>query len=95
MGDLKTYFSDAVVPTPSLSGDSITASGSDPNADGNPGVAATDPLWPAPFVPTPSGEESRNSVSGLPPLPTRYQPSETPPEPPSLEDRNPGTIDRR
>ena len=34
-------------------------------------------------------------MSGLPSLPNRYEPSETPPEPPTLQDRNPGTIDQQ
>ena len=46
-------------------------------------------------VPTPGGEETGNSVSSLPLAPNRYQPAETPPAPPSLQDRNPGTIDQR
>ena len=40
-------------------------------------------------------KESANSVSGLPPLPARFEPSGTPPAPPTLQDRNPGTIDQR
>jgi hypothetical protein len=39
--------------------------------------------------------ETANSVSGLPPLPNRFEPSGSPPAPPSLQDRNPGTIDQR
>lgn len=95
MGDLKTYFDKAVVPTPGLSGDSITSSGSDPNADGGGGENALQSIWDKDFVPVPSGEESANSVSGLPAQPNRFAPSETPPEPPDLTDRNPGTIDKK
>lgn len=44
----------------------------------------------------PEGQkESSNSVSGLPALPSRFVSTEAPPEPPSLEDRNPGTIDKK
>lgn len=96
MGDLKTYFDKAVLPDHALGGQGITGSGSDPNADGGGGPAGLDPIhWPNPVVPTLSGEESSNSVSGLPAMPNRFEPTETPPEPPSLQDRNPGTIDQR
>jgi len=39
--------------------------------------------------------ETANSVSGLPLLPSRMVSNEAPPPPPSLEDRNPGTIDQQ
>jgi hypothetical protein len=42
----------------------------------------------------PSGQESANTMSGLPSLPNRYQPNEAPQDPPSLQDRMPGTIDK-
>ena len=53
------------------------------------GLTARDP------VPSMSGAESENSVSGLPAQPNRFEPTETPPPPPTLQDRRPGTIDER
>jgi hypothetical protein len=52
-------------------------------------------MWDAPTVSTPGGPETANSVSGLPLQPDRFQPVGTPPAPPSLQDRSPGTIDER
>lgn len=40
-------------------------------------------------------KESANSVSGLEPIPARWAPSDYPPDPPSLQDRHPGTIDKQ
>jgi hypothetical protein len=40
-------------------------------------------------------KETPNSVSGLPLLPSRLVSTGTPPDPPSLEDRTPGTIDEK
>ena len=97
MGDLKSFWDNPGMPTSTdLGGDTIVSSGSDPNADGGDGPnGLSQVLWNSPPVPTPDGAESANSVSGLPSLPNRFEPSGTPPEPPSLEDRNPGTIDER
>lgn len=93
---LKTPFTNPIVPIPDLGGDLATSRGTDPNIDtGAGGGSGLQPVWDSPVVPTPGGEETANSVSGLPNQPNRFQPSETPPEPPSLTDRNPGTIDRR
>lgn len=95
MSDLKTFWDNPGMPASSdLSGDSITASGSDPNISME-GTSAVQPVWPNPSVPTPGGEETENSVSGLPPEPQRYEPSEQPPPPPTLQDRRPGTIDKQ
>ena len=62
----------------------------DPGLEGA-GVVARggDPNFPD------GAKESANSESGLPALPSRWEPTGKPPEPPSLEDRNPGTIDER
>lgn len=81
-------------PLPSSEGDSVVSRGTDPQINTG-GEGAADPFWPAPIVPTPGGEETANSVSGLPAQPNRFEPSGTPPAPPDLTDRNPGTIDRR
>jgi len=86
---------DPPVPTPSGSGDGVLKSGSDANADGGGGAAALQsPYDNAPYKST-DGAESANSVSGLPALPNRFEPSEGAPDPPSLQDRRPGTIDKR
>lgn len=47
-----------------------------------------DPLYPD------GQKETPNNVSGLPTLPHRFVESGEPPAPPTLEDRNPGTIDQ-
>ena len=104
MGDLKTFFEKPIYgSTSDLAGDLATGRGSDPNGeDGNqPAGGGIINFWPDPKQPLPEGssgpstEESANSVSGLPKLPNRFAPSETPPDPPSLEKRNPGTIDKQ
>jgi hypothetical protein len=97
MGDLKTPFGNAAYPnTTDLGGELPTSRGTDPNIDtGAGGAGGLKDNWPGAVVPVPGGEETANSVSGLPLQPNRFQPSETPPEPPTLQDRNPGTIDKR
>ena len=96
MGDVKTNWNNVPVPTPGLGGDGVTARGTDPNVDVS-GEGAIQSPWPTDKYATTNTQtnESANSVSGLPSLPARFEPSETPPTPPSLEDRNPGTIDKR
>ena len=97
MSDLKTPFNQPIMPTQAdLGGDSITERGTDPNINVG-GDSALQPVWPADkaIVPTPGGQETANSVSGLPSTPSRFEPSGTPPAPPTLQDRNPGTIDQR
>lgn len=95
MADLKTFWDNPGMPTQTdLAGDSVTSSGSDPNTSFD-GVEAHDPFWPNPPVPKTDGSESANSVSGLPSLPNRFEPTSTPPEPPDLTQRNPGTIDQQ
>jgi len=95
MGDLKTFFDKPIYPnTPDLGGAGVTSRGSDPQIDSG-GEGGVSPFWPTPIVPIPGGEESSNSVSGLPALPNRFEPSDTPPALPDLTDRNPGTIDKR
>lgn len=95
MGDLKTPYDNAVYPTTTdLSGDLPTSRGTDPNID-TAGASALQSPFSKAIHPSMEAEETSNSVSGLPHQPNRFQPSETPPEPPSLERRNPGTIDKR
>jgi hypothetical protein len=97
MADLKTFWDNPGMPiSTDLGGDAIPSSGSDPNAEGGEGDNALDPLWSNPGMPTLSDKaESPNSVSGLPALPNRFEPSATPPEPPDLKERRPGTIDEK
>ncbi len=94
MGDLKTNWTDPGAPIPGIEGDGVTARGGDPNIDTG-GTGAIKDFWPGAVAPVPGGSETPNSVSGLPLQPARNQPSETPPSPPSLQDRNPGTITER
>ena len=93
---LNTPFEKPVYPNlTDLGGDLATSRGTDPNIDtgGSSGLTAS-PFDKA-ILPSIDAQESANSVSGLPSLPNRFQPSEEPPDPPSLERRNPGTIDKR
>jgi hypothetical protein len=95
MPDLKTFWDNPGMPkTYDLDADGVTASGTDPQID-LAGENALQPIWTNTPVPATGGEESANSVSGLPSLPTRFEPTETPPPPPTLQDRRPGTIDER
>jgi hypothetical protein len=92
---LKTPFTQPVYPnTTDLGGDLATSRGTDPLTDTS-GSSALQTPFDKPIDPSLDGQETPNSVSGLPAQPNRFQPSETPPDPPSLEDRNPGTIDKR
>lgn len=97
MGDLISPFDNPAMPAPGLEGDSIISRGSSPDVDQSAAgsSSALDPVWAQPTVPTPSGEETANPVSGLPLRPNRWEPSDNPPSPPDLTDRNPGTIDQR
>lgn len=95
MGDLKTPFNEPAMSSFGPEGDLPTARGNDPNIDMG-GSSGLQEVWGAdqPTKDMPSSETA-NSVSGLPLQPARFQPSETPPQPPDLTDRNPGTIDQR
>jgi hypothetical protein len=97
MGDLKTNWTDPALPDHGVAGQGVVSSGSDPNALGGDGSAALQTPWPTDKSATTRTDqaESPNSVSGLPPQPNRFEPSGTPPEPPSLKDRMPGTIDEQ
>lgn len=95
MADLQSPWTSPPVPTKDLSGDLATQRGSDPNITVDEPNGLT-PLWSDPPDATLSSEaETANSVSGLPSLPSRFAPSGTPPPPPSLQDRSPGTIDEQ
>lgn len=94
MGDLKSPWSDPVAPIPGLEGAGVTARGGDPNIDTS-GTGAIQTNFDKAVMSAPDGKESANSVSGLPSLPARFEPSGTPPSPPDLTDRNPGTIDQK
>jgi hypothetical protein len=100
MGDLKTPWNNPVYPdTSDLGGAGVVSRGSDPNADGDNGAGmGIDPLWPADKRATTndSQAESSNSVSGLPSLPNRFEPTEKNIENvPDLTRRSPGTIDQK
>lgn len=97
MPDLKTFWKDpgGGDPYPELSGTSVASSGSDPQVTVD-SPNALQPVWTDAPVPSFSGEETDNNVSGLPQQPNRFEPTPaSPPEPPSLKDKNPGTIDER
>jgi len=95
MGDLKTPFDNAVISTMDPAGDDIPSRGSDPNVDLG-GSSGLKPIWDAAPVSAPDGQETANSVSGLPLRPSRLKPSpEKPPMPPTLNERSPTTIDEK
>lgn len=94
MGDLKTPYTDTAMDAPDLSGSGVTQRGGDPNIDTG-GTSGLSPMWNDAPVGSPEGRETANSVSGLPGTPNRWEPSAEAEQPPSLEDRSPGTIDRR
>lgn len=89
------------VPTPDLGGDLAVTRGTDPLTDtsGSSGLTAVPWQGAGKQTPATSGngvEESGNSVSGLPSMPNRFAPSPAePPAPPTLSNRNPGTIDQK
>jgi len=93
MSDLKSPWTNPPAPDVGLEGDLITERGTDPLVDTG-GTNALQPVWTNAPVSTPGGEETDNSVSGLPNQPSRFQPSEQPPGPPDLKEKNPGTIDK-
>ena len=95
MPDLKTFWDNPGMPkTYDLSADGVVSSGTDPSVTID-APNALQPIWTNDPVPTTTGQESENSVSGLPANPNRFEPTEQPPPPPTLQDRRPGTIDER
>lgn len=96
MSDLKSFWSNPVGPDTDLSGDAIVSSGSDPQVTVDSPNGLTQVLWPNPPVSSFDGSESPNSISGLPPQPNRFEPSPaSPPDPPTLKERSPMTIDEQ
>jgi hypothetical protein len=95
VGVLQTPYNNPAMSDPGDQGDLISARGGDPLIDTG-GASGLKDFWSQDqIVETPGGMETSNSVSSMPNHPDRFQPTETPPEPPSLEDRSPGTIDQR
>lgn len=90
---IKTFFDKPALADQGISGDGVLNSGTDPQVDTG-GSGALQTLFDRPAVQNFEGSETPNSVSGLPATPNRFQESGEPPAPPSLEKRNPGTIDR-
>src|SRR5882762_5707186 len=95
---------DQHIDTPGLPGAGVISSGTDPNAEGNPGEAAIKDFWEPvngygqqalPEDQYSNTAESSNSVSSLPSLPNRFEPSADTVELPTLKDRMPGTIDKQ
>lgn len=98
MGDLKTPWDskDQAFSGTDLSGAGVVSSGNDPNADGGgEGGSGLQPAWTNPILSNFDKAESSNSVSGLPALPNRFEPSESTNDIPDLTDRSPGTIDKK
>jgi len=95
MGDLKTPFDKPIYPdTSDLGGAGVLSRGTDPQIDTG-GSSGLKTPFDRPIDPSLDGAETANSVSGLPLQPNRFEPSEGLPEIPTLQDRNPGTIDKR
>lgn len=97
MGDIRTPWTDPILPDHGLGGDSVVSSGSDPNAAPGEGAGGLKDFWAGEDQASTQTDiaETPNSISGLPLQPNRFAPSDNPPQPPSLEDRMPGTIDQR
>jgi hypothetical protein len=87
-GDLKTPFTNYVAPMPDMAGNGVTSRGTDPMVDTG-GSGAIQTPFEKPILSNFDGQETANSVSNLPLQPNRFEPNETPPEPPTLKDRNP------
>jgi hypothetical protein len=92
---IKSPWDNPGTPTPDPAGAGVTARGGDPliNTGGSSGLKDT--IWSDPLLKSVDAKETNNSVSGLPTTPSRWEPAGTPPEPPSLQDRNPGTINEK
>lgn len=93
MGDIKTPWTDAPVPTPDLGGQGVTSRGGDPNVDAS-GSNGLQPVWDNAPVPAMASTETSNS-SGLPLQPARFEPTGTPPAPPDLTEHSVQTIDEK
>lgn len=92
MSDLKTFFDNPVLSSVDPAGDPASR-GSDPNVDLGGSASLMPNYWDNKPVPVPGGEESSNSMSGLPARPSRMSPSPAePPGPPDLTDHTPGMI---
>jgi hypothetical protein len=91
---LTTPFNKPGVPIPDLGGQGVISRGTDPNIDTG-GSSGLKTFFDKAIDPSVDAEESGNSVSGLPLQPNRFEPAESSVEPPSLQDRNPGTIDKQ
>jgi hypothetical protein len=94
MSGLQTPFDEPAMGAPDPAGDTVSQRGSDPNVSDS-GSSALQPIWSERPVSDPSVQETNNSVSGMPLRAARWEPTGTPPSPPDLTDRNPGTIDER
>lgn len=92
---LNTPFDKSVTPIPDLGGQGVISRGSDPNIDTSGSSGLTGVAFDKAIDSTMDAEETANSVSGLPLQPNRFEPAESSVEIPSLQDRNPGTIDKR
>jgi hypothetical protein len=99
MADLKTFWDNPATSSTDLGGDGVTQRGSDPNSEGDNGKEqGITPIWDAAKRATNDNSiaESPNSVSKLPPLPTRYQPNvPSSMEPPNLTTRSPQNVDKQ
>jgi len=92
---LKSPWSAPVAPTPGLSGEGVASRGTDPNVTLGSGSGLSGVAFDKAIVSTPGGEETANSISGLPAQPNRMVESPSSMTPPSLKDRMPGTVDER
>jgi hypothetical protein len=94
-GSFNPLWQNPPVPTQDLGGDLVTDRGGDPLIDTG-GTSGLIDFWTKEqIVEVPPDKETPNPVSGLPTTPARWEPSDNPPPPPDLTDRNPGTIDQK
>ena len=95
MGDLKTFWDDPGMPmSTDLGGDTVVSSGSDPSVSVE-GENPIKPFWPNPPSRHRAARRPRTRSAACRRLPNRFEPSDQPPPPPTLQDRRPGTIDEQ
>ena len=94
-GEIKTNWDNPIMSGgPDLAGNqAVDSRSSDPLVDLG-GTSALQTFFDKKQVPDPTGQETANSMSGLPGFIHRVETMEQPPEPPALKDRAPGLVDQ-
>jgi hypothetical protein len=97
MGDLKSPWEskDQAFTGTDMAGAGVTERGGEDVGDNAGSGSGLQPMWKEPILGNFDKAETANSVSGLPSLPNRFEPTEAPPEMPSLKDRSPLNVDKK